>query len=238
MLEELKKTVYRANMRLVESNLVALTWGNASGFDRESGLVVIKPSGVSYGVMKPRDMVVLDLEGRVVEGRMNPSSDTPAHLEIYRNFPGVCGVVHTHSAEATAWAQARREIPCYGTTHADQFHGPVPVTRLLTEEEVRGDYELNTGKVIVELAAGRDPLERPGALVAGHGPFTWGATPMKAVENAIALESLAHMARLTEALGGREILPGCVAEKHYSRKHGPNASYGQTPQPRKGSPRH
>lgn len=238
MLEDLKKTVYRANMRLVESNLVVLTWGNVSGFDRESGLVVIKPSGVSYGVMKPRDMVVLDLEGKVVEGRMNPSSDTPAHLELYRSFPGVCGVVHTHSVEATAWAQARREIPCYGTTHADQFRGSVPVTRLLTEEEVAGDYELNTGKVIVELVAGCDPLERPGVLVAGHGPFTWGVTPMKAVENAIALESLAHMARLTESLGSREILPGCVAEKHYSRKHGPNASYGQTPQPRKGAPRH
>lgn len=226
MLEELKKTVYRANMRLVESGLVVLTWGNVSGYDPEAKLVVIKPSGVSYGVMKPRDLVVVDLDGRVVEGRLNPSSDTPTHLEFYRNFPGVCGAVHTHSVEATAWAQSAREIPCYGTTHADQFHGPVPVTRDLTEQEVADAYELNTGKVIVELFKDRDPLAQPGVLVAGRGPFTWGATPMKAVDNAVALEAMAKMARLTEQLGRRE-LPAYVAEKHFERKHGPNAYYEQ-----------
>lgn len=226
MLEELKKTVYRANMRLVESGLVVLTWGNVSGYDSETKLVVIKPSGVSYGVMKPRDMVVVDLDGHVVEGRLNPSSDTPTHLEFYRHFPGVCGAVHTHSVEATAWAQSARPIPCYGTTHADQFHGPVPVARDLTAEEVADAYELNTGRVIVELFKDKDPLAQPGVLVAGHGPFTWGQTPMKAVDNAIALEAMAKMARLTEQLGKRE-LPGYVAEKHFERKHGPNAYYGQ-----------
>ena len=233
MLEDLKKTVYRANMRLVDSGLVVLTWGNASGFDPEKGLVVIKPSGVSYGVMKPRDMVVVDLDGHVVEGNLRPSSDTPTHLEIYRNFPGVCGMVHTHSVEATAWAQALRPIPCYGTTHADQFHGPVPLTRPLTEREVAENYELNTGKVIVELFAGADALERPGVLVAGHAPFTWGQTPMKAVDNAIALEAMAKMARLTEALGGKTELCDYVAEKHYSRKHGPGAYYGQAERTRR-----
>lgn len=230
MLEALKEEVLAANLRLVDAGLVVLTWGNASGFDPESGLVVIKPSGVSYAKMKADDLVVVDLDGKVVEGRLNPSSDTPTHLEFYRNFKGVCGAVHTHSVEATAWAQAGREIPCYGTTHADQFHGPVPVTRVLTSSEVEEAYELNTGKVIVETFKGRDPLAQPGVLVAGHAPFTWGQTPAKAVDNAIALEAMAKMARLTEFLAAAKpapTLPGYVAEKHYLRKHGPNAYYGQ-----------
>ena len=230
MLEALKDEVLAANLRLVDAGLVVLTWGNASGFDPESGLVVIKPSGVSYAKMKADDLVVVDLDGKVVEGRLNPSSDTPTHLEFYRNFKGVRGAVHTHSVEATAWAQAGREIPCYGTTHADQFHGPVPVTRVLTSSEVEEAYELNTGKVIVETFKGRDPLAQPGVLVAGHAPFTWGQTPAKAVDNAIALEAMAKMARLTEFLAAAKpapTLPGYVAEKHYLRKHGPNAYYGQ-----------
>ncbi len=227
MLEKLKEEVFAANKRLVSSGLVVLTWGNASGFDPETKLVVIKPSGVSYDSMKPSDMVVVDLDGKVVEGELNPSSDTPTHLEFYRHFKGVKGAVHTHSVEATAWAQACREIPCYGTTHADQFHGPVPVTRFLTEAEVNEAYELNTGKVIVELFEGKEPLAQPGVLVAGHAPFTWGPSPAKAVDNAIALEAMAKMARLTEQLGRREPLPAHVGEKHYMRKHGPNAYYGQ-----------
>ncbi len=227
MLEKLKEEVFVANQRLVASGLVVLTWGNASGYDPESGLVVIKPSGVGYDVMKPSDMVVVDLEGRIVEGELNPSSDTPTHLEFYRNFKGVRGAVHTHSVEATAWAQACREIPCYGTTHADQFHGHVPVTRFLTETEVEEAYELNTGKVIVDLFKDRDPLAQPGVLVAGHAPFTWGQTPAKAVDNAVALEAMARMARLTEQLGSKTELPAYIGEKHYMRKHGPNAYYGQ-----------
>lgn len=231
MLEALKEQVYRANMRLRDEGLVVLTWGNASALDPETRLVVIKPSGVDYATMKPADMVVLDLDGKVVEGSCRPSSDTPTHLEFYRAFTGVFGAVHTHSAEATAWAQACREIPCYGTTHADCFHGPVPVTRFLTEEEVASAYELNTGKVIVELFRDREPLAQPGVLVAGHGPFTWGADVMKAVDNAVSLEQIARMARLTERLRGesaRATLPAYVSEKHYLRKHGPNAYYGQT----------
>ena len=227
MLEKLKEEVWRANLRLVESGLVVLTWGNASGFDAETGLVVIKPSGVGYDVMKPSDMVVVDLTGKVVEGTLNPSSDTPTHIVLYCYFHDVRGIVHTHSVEATARAQACREIPCYGTTHADQFHGPVPVTRMLTAEEVAATYELSTGTAIVELFRESDPLARPGALVAGHAPFTWGQSPAKAVDNAIALEAMAKMARLTEQLGHRETLPAYVGEKHFQRKHGPHAYYGQ-----------
>ena len=232
MLEELKKKVYHANMRLVDEGLVVLTWGNVSGRDPETGFFVIKPSGVPYGMLKPRDMVVMNLEGHVVEGQCRPSSDTPTHLELYRAFPSIGGIVHTHSIEATAWAQAQREIPCYGTTHADQFHGAVPLTRYLTEAEVKEAYELNTGKVIVEHFKDRDPLERPGVLVPGHGPFAWGKDAMKAVDNAVALEAIARLARLTEQLRGtpevlRTELPAYVGEKHYQRKHGPNAYYGQ-----------
>ena len=232
MLEELKRKVYHANMRLVDEGLVVLTWGNVSGRDPETGFFVIKPSGVPYGMLKPRDMVVMNLEGHVVEGQCRPSSDTPTHLELYRAFPTLGGIVHTHSIEATAWAQAQREIPCYGTTHADQFHGAVPLTRYLTEAEVKEAYELNTGKVIVEHFKDRDPLERPGVLVPGHGPFAWGKDAMKAVDNAVALEAIARLARLTEQLRGapeavKTELPAYVGEKHYQRKHGPNAYYGQ-----------
>ena len=230
MLEGLKKEVLAANLRLVDAGLVVLTWGNASGFDPDKGLVVIKPSGVDYATMKAEDLVVVDLDGKVVEGVCRPSSDTPTHLEFYRNFKGVRGAVHTHSVEATAWAQAGRAIPCYGTTHADQFHGSVPLTRCLTEQEVEEAYELNTGRVIVELFQGRDPLAQPGVLVSGHAPFTWGATPAKAVDNAIALEAMARMARLTEQLAASRPaaeLPAYVGEKHFQRKHGPNAYYGQ-----------
>ena len=230
MLEELKKKVYHANMRLKDEGLVVLTWGNASALDPETGLVVIKPSGVDYGILKPRDMTVVNLDGQVVEGRFRPSSDTPTHLEFYRAFKGVFGVVHTHSVEATAWAQAGREIPCYGTTHADCFHGPVPVTRLLTEDEVSGAYELNTGKVVVEHFRDRDPLAQPGVLVAGHGPFTWGTDVMRAVDAAVSLEAIAKMARLTERLrdiSPARVLPAYVSERHFSRKHGPGAYYGQ-----------
>ena len=229
MLDMLKEEVFEANRRLVEAGLVVLTWGNASGFDPESGIVVIKPSGVDYAKMRPSDMVAVALDGRVVEGTLRPSSDTPTHLAIYRHFTGVRGMVHTHSVEATAFAQARREIPCYGTTHADQFHGPVPVTRFLTEEEVASGYEANTGAVIIERFATLDPIAVPGVLVAGHAPFTWGHSAKQAVDNAIALEAIARMARLTEQLRpGTAPLPPYIGEKHYQRKHGANAYYGQT----------
>ena len=230
MLDALKEDVFNANRRLVDSGLVVLTWGNASGFDPETKLMVIKPSGVDYGRMTAEDMVVVDLDGNVVEGRLRPSSDTATHLEFYRNFAGVKGAVHTHSLEATAWAQACREIPCYGTTHADTFHGPVPVTRVLTEEEVASAYELNTGKVIVERFRGLDPLAVPGILVAGHAPFTWGRDPQDAVDHAIALEAIARAARLTEVICASkpaQPLVSYVGEKHYQRKHGKNAYYGQ-----------
>ena len=226
MLEALKEKVYRANMRLKDEGLVVLTWGNASAFDPATKLVVIKPSGVDYATMKPSDMVVVDLDGKVVEGGYRPSSDTPTHVALYRAFPDVGGIVHTHSAEATARAQTRREIPCYGTTHADCFHGPVPVTRVLTAEEVASDYEGNTGKVIIERFEGLEPLAQPGVLVAGHGPFTWGKDVMKAVDNAVSLEEIARMARFTEQTGAVP-LETYVSEKHYLRKHGPNAYYGQ-----------
>lgn len=230
MLEELKEVVYGANMRLRDEGLVVLTWGNASARDAGSGLVVIKPSGVAYAAMKPSDMVVVDLDGHVVEGTLRPSSDTPTHLELYRRFDSIGGVVHTHSAEATSWAQARREIRCYGTTHADCFHGEVPLTRVLTEDEVRNDYEDATGAAIAETIDPSAPLAHPGALVAGHGPFTWGANVMKAVDNAVSLEEIARMARLTESVcvaRTAEPLADYVLEKHYQRKHGPNAYYGQ-----------
>ena len=200
MLDDLKEEVCAANRRLAASGLAALTWGNASGCDPRAGLVAIKPSGVEYEKLASQDMVVVDMGGNVVEGKLRPSSDTLTHLEIYRNFQGVRGVVHAHLLEVTAWAQALREIPAYGTTHADVFHGSVPLTRTLTEEEVAEAYELNTGKAIVERFRALEPCAVPGVLVAGHAPFTWGKTPGEAGEHAIALEAIAKMARLTEQI--------------------------------------
>ena len=231
MLKKLKTAVCRANRELVRHGLVVLTWGNASGLDRERGLMVIKPSGVPYDALKPADMVVVALAtGEVVAGDLNPSSDTPTHLELYRAFPHAGGIVHTHSREATAWAQARRPIPALGTTHADHFHGPVPCTRLLKPAEIKRHYEAHTGRVIVETFAGRDPAHCPGVLVAGHGPFTWGATVAEALENAVALEQIAHLARLTRQLDPRvRPLPPVLLDRHFFRKHGPAAAYGQNP---------
>lgn len=234
MLEELKEKVFQANLKLVEYNLVVLTWGNVSAIDRESGLFVIKPSGVPYNEMTAEDMVVMDLKGNKVEGKLNPSSDTPTHLALYNNFPTIGGVVHTHSSWACAWAQAGRDIPAYGTTHADFANGAVPCTRGLTEEEVYGEYELNTGKVIVEEfeKRGITPDECPAVLIHRHGPFTWGKNPFKAVENALILEEVAKMALRTEQAAAMcssaDIgIEGYLLDKHYQRKHGKNAYYGQ-----------
>jgi L-ribulose-5-phosphate 4-epimerase len=230
MVEELKAAVCEANRALVPAGLVRLTWGNVSGIDRESGLWCIKPSGVDYEALRPEDMVVLDLEGRVVEGRLKPSSDTKTHLHLYRSFEEIGGVTHTHSASATVFAQACRPLPCYGTTHADHFHGTVPLVRMLTEAEVEEDYEHQTGVAIVERLRelGLGALEMPAVLQAGHAPFTFGKSPMDSVNNSIALETCARMAM--ESLGlnpGLEPLPGHLLEKHYQRKHGPGAYYGQ-----------
>ena len=232
MLETLKQQVYEANMLLPKYGLVVFTWGNVSGIDREKGLFVIKPSGVPYEAMKPEDMVVVDIEGKKVEGKMNPSSDTPTHAELYRRFDNIGGVVHTHSRWATIWAQAGREIPAYGTTHADYFHGAVPCTRSLTQEEVERAYELETGKVIASHFEenGLNQEHVPAVLVHSHGPFSWGKDAMKAVENAAVLEEVAMMAWHTEALPAaapRGPMEAYVLEKHFLRKHGPNAYYGQ-----------
>ncbi len=228
MLEELKKRVYEQNLRLKESGLVILTWGNVSGIDREKGLVVIKPSGVSYSSMKESDMVVTDLEGNVVEGDLRPSSDLATHLELYKRFPKIGGVVHTHSTHAVAFAQAGRDLPPYGTTHADTFYGEVPVSRSLSKEEIEEAYELNTGKVIVETFKGKDYEAVPGVLVRNHGPFTWGNSPEKAVENAIVLEEVCKMALLSESLNPDiKRVDQYLLDKHYFRKHGKNAYYGQ-----------
>jgi len=228
MLEELKEKVLIANLELVEQQLVVFTWGNASERDQETGYVVIKPSGVPYDQMETSDMVVLDLEGKRVEGKLNPSSDAPTHLELYRNFPDIGGVVHTHSEWATSWAQAGRAIPAYGTTHADYFFGEVPCTRELTSEEVKKDYEIHTGKLIVETFRELDYLSLPGVLVHMHGPFTWGLDALIAVHNAVVLEELAKMAFRTEVLGHREPLKQFLLDKHYKRKHGKDAYYGQS----------
>jgi L-ribulose-5-phosphate 4-epimerase len=228
MLEALKATVCEANLELVRQGLVTLTWGNVSGVDRASGLMVIKPSGVAYDRLTPEAMVVTDLEGRVVEGGYAPSSDTPTHVRLYQAFPAIGGVVHTHSAYATAFAQAGREIPCLGTTHADHFRGAVPVARLPSEAEVRDRYEHHIGGLIVERFQGLDPDAVPGVLAAGHGPFAWGPDPRKAVENAVALEAVAQMAAATLALNpAAPALPDYLLDKHYGRKHGPGAYYGQ-----------
>ena len=225
---DLKNDVFRRNLELVEHGLVVLTWGNVSGIDREAGLVAIKPSGVTYPSMTAEDIVVVDLEGRTVEGRLRPSSDLPTHLALYRAFPSVGGIVHTHSPKAVAWAQARRGIPAFGTTHADHFHGAGPCTRELTPAEVADDYELNTGRVIEERFHDLDAEAFPGVLVAGHGPFTWGPTPRKAVENAVALEQIAAMALDTLRLDpDAEPAPSSVLDKHSFRKHGPGAYSGQ-----------
>jgi len=228
LLDSLKERVWRANLDLVRHGLVVLTFGNASGIDRKKGLVAIKPSGVDYADLKPADIVLVDLEGRVVEGKLVPSSDTPTHVALFRAFPKAGGIVHAHSPYATMFAQAAREIPCLGTTHADHFHGPVPTTRFLTRREAAGDYEANTGKVIVERFTRLDPAAMPAVLVAGHGPFVWGNTPGAAVANAVALELVAKTALGTLSLDrSRRPLPGYILEKHYLRKHGPHATYGQ-----------
>lgn len=228
MLEELKKKVFRANLELVKHGLVIFTWGNVSGIDREKGLVVIKPSGVDYDVMKAEDMVVVDLNtGKVVEGDLRPSSDTPTHLVLYRAFPEIGGVVHTHSTYATAWAQAGLAIPNIGTTHADYFHDDIPCTADMTEAEVKGDYELETGNVIVERFEGLNPVHTPGVLVKNHGPFSWGKTPAEAVHNAVVMEEVAKMAYIALTVNPQLTMNPLLIEKHFSRKHGPNAYYGQ-----------
>jgi L-ribulose-5-phosphate 4-epimerase len=227
MLNDLKEQVWKANLELVRHGLVTLTWGNASGLDRKKGILAIKPSGVAYDDVRPADMVLVDLEGKKVEGQLNPSSDTPTHLELYKAFPGIGGVVHAHSEYATMFAQAGREVPCLGTTHADIFYGAVPVTRLLTRAEVIRDYERNTGRVIVERFKDLDPAERPGVLVAGHGPFSWGRTAARAVENSLALEKIAKLAWGTLALSAPPAFPRRLLDKHFLRKHGPGAYYGQ-----------
>ena len=229
MLEELKQEVCAANLKLVEYGLVILTWGNVSAITPDRSYVVIKPSGVAYSTMMPEQMVVTDMEGHIVEGDLRPSSDLSTHLELYHSFPQVNAVVHTHSRYAAAFAQAERDLPCYGTTHADTFYGPVPCTRNLTADEIAGDYEGCTGRVIAETFAQRDPMAVPGVLVRKHGPFTWGETCRKAVENALILEETARMALLTEQLTGGAALPApqYLLDKHYFRKHGANAYYGQ-----------
>ncbi|MEE1087899.1 MAG: L-ribulose-5-phosphate 4-epimerase [Bacteroidaceae bacterium] len=230
MLEELKERVFRANLDLVRHNLVIFTWGNVSGIDREKGLVVIKPSGVDYDSMKASDMVVVDLKtGETVEGELNPSSDTPTHLILYRTYPDIGGIVHTHSTYATAWAQAGKDIPNIGTTHSDYYHNDIPCTGDMTEKEIKGDYELETGNVIVKrLNQGNiNPMHTPGALVKNHGPFAWGKNPDNAVYNAVVMEQVAKMAYLSIAINPETCMNPLLVEKHFSRKHGPNAYYGQ-----------
>ena len=229
MLEELKQKVYEANMQLPEHNLVVYTWGNVSGIDREKGLVVIKPSGVDYGKMTPDDMVVVDLKtGERVEGRLNPSSDTPTHLVLYRAFENIGGVVHTHSRWATVFAQSGRGIPPLGTTHADYFYGEIPCTRKMTPEEIAGAYEHETGNVIVETFAGKPADDIPAVLVHSHGPFTWGTDPFNAVHNAVVMEELAFMAWHNLSMNPDiPVMQQELLDKHYLRKHGANAYYGQ-----------
>jgi len=228
-LKELKEAVWEANLQLVREGLVLQTWGNASAVDRDRGLVVIKPSGVPYDQMKPGHMVVVSLEtGQTVEGALRPSSDTPTHLVLYRAFPQIGGVVHTHSLYATAWAQACRPLPCYGTTQADYWFGEVPCTRAMKPAEIRRDYEANTGHVIVETFRGRDPLQQPAVLVASHGPFTWGRHVHEAVHNAVVLEFVARLASETLRIHPRvRPVTRALLEKHFLRKHGPGAYYGQ-----------
>jgi L-ribulose-5-phosphate 4-epimerase len=228
MLNDLKERVFRANLELVSNGLVIHTWGNVSGRDPESGLIVIKPSGVSYADMKMEDMVVLDQEGKVVEGKFRPSTDTPTHLYLYKAYPSIGGVVHTHSSYATSWAQAGKDIPAFGTTHADHYHGSVPCTRPMSAEEINTEYEANTGKVIAETIGSSDPLDVPSILVYSHGPFCWGGSAEDAVYNAVALEEIAKMAFFTVLLGRTEPIDKVLLNKHFKRKHGSNAYYGQS----------
>jgi len=229
-MKQLKEEVWAANLALVKHGLVIFTWGNVSAIDRETGLVAIKPSGIAYDTMTPADIVVLDMDGRVVEGELKPSSDAPTHLELYRSFPEIAAVVHTHSMYATAWAQGCRGIPCLGTTHADYFYGEIPCTRVMKGDEIKHDYELNTGKVITETfkKLGVESSQMPSVLVANHGPFSWGKSADDAVKNAVVLEELAKMACLTERVNpqtkaiGKDLL-----DKHYLRKHGKDRYYGQ-----------
>jgi L-ribulose-5-phosphate 4-epimerase len=228
MLKKLKEEVFQANLSLWRDGLVTLTWGNVSGIDRSIPCMVIKPSGVDYESLSAKDMIVVDMTGKVLEGQLRPSSDTPTHLELYNAFPDIGGIVHTHSPYATMFAQACREIPCLGTTHADHFNGPVPVTRFLTEDEVQAGYERETGKAIIERFTGMSPSDTPAVLVAGHAPFIWGKNAKDAVRNSLILERIAEM-----ALGSFQLnkdltaIPAYIQEKHYQRKHGPRAYYGQ-----------
>jgi len=227
-LKDLREQVLDANIELVRRGLVLFTFGNASGISRNEGLVVIKPSGVLYESMRPEDLVIVDLEGRTVEGTLRPSSDLPTHLVLYKAFSTIGGVAHTHSRAATSWAQAQREIPCFGTTHADYFHGPVPVTKALTNTEIRKDYERNTGLAIVRCMGKRDPLHTPGVLVAGHAPFCWGKTPAEAAHNCVLVEEIAQMALNTVAANPKaRPISRALHEKHFFRKHGGSAYYGQ-----------
>lgn len=229
MLKDLKEQVYLANMALPKYGLVTFTWGNVSGIDRDKGFIVIKPSGVPYEELKPEDMVVLDLEGRQAEGKLKPSSDTPTHLVLYKNWKDVGGIVHTHSSHATSWAQAGKDIPALGTTHADYFYGDIPCTRDLSKEEIEGEYEKETGNVIVETFKSLNPVHIPGVLVSNHGPFAWGKDANEAVHNAVVLEEVAKMALNSFILGSESFkrVGSYLLDKHFKRKHGANAYYGQ-----------
>jgi L-ribulose-5-phosphate 4-epimerase len=227
-LKRLREEVLQANLELVGRGLVLYTFGNASGIDRESGLVVIKPSGVPYEELKPEHLVVTNIEGKIIDGDLRPSSDLATHLVLYQSFAEIGGVVHTHSEYATAWAQARREIPCLGTTHADYFHGPVPVTEAMSEDEIAGEYEKNTGNAIVQLFRQRSPVSVPGVLVANHGPFTWGPDVSTAAQHAVVLEAIARMAFFTITINAEaSAIDKTLHDRHYLRKHGSSASYGQ-----------
>jgi len=228
MYEELKEAVCSANIELKKQKLVIYSWGNVSGIDRKTDVVAIKPSGVSYEELTPEKIIVLDIEGKKIEGDLNPSSDTPTHLELYRHFKAIGGICHTHSQYATIWAQACRDIPCFGTTAADYFHGPIPVTETMSKQEIETDYELNTGKAIIDCLTGIDPMEMPAVLVADHGPFTWGKSAADAVEAAVVLERVAMMALGTIMINPQQSqISRALLDKHYLRKHGDNAYYGQ-----------
>ncbi|MHC4174641.1 MAG: L-ribulose-5-phosphate 4-epimerase AraD [Planctomycetota bacterium] len=228
MYEELRKAVCDANIELQKQNLVIYSFGNVSAIDRTVGAVAIKPSGISYDLLTPDRMVILDLDGNIIDGALKPSSDTPTHLELYRNFEAIGGICHAHPTGATMWAQACKEIPCFGTTGADYFYGPIPVTEVMTDDEIRIDYELNTGRVIIRRFAGIDPMKMPAVLVANHGPFTWGKTPAEAVESMVVLEQIATMALGTITINPEQgPISKALLDKHYLRKHGKKAYYGQ-----------